>query len=121
MTERELRNLRRTDLLELLLEQSKENERLRRELAQAKAQLEDRAIRMESTGSLAEAALALSGVFDAAQQASELYLENIRIQNQKAEDFENRLRSRLQNLCGLCPIWNIVFDLEQAEKQETTE
>lgn len=117
MTEKELKRLRRADLLELLLEQSRENERLRRELAQAQAQLADRAIRMESSGSLAEAALALTGVFDAAQQACDLYLENIRLQHQEAESYVNNVRSRLQDLCGACPVWNTIFEPEQTEQE----
>lgn len=121
MTEKELKRLRRVDLLELLLEQSQENERLRRELAQAQAQLEDRAIRIESSGSLAEASLALSGVFDAAQQACELYLENIRLQNQEAEAYINNVRCQLQELCGSCPVWHTIFEPEQTEQQEMIE
>ena len=41
-------------------------------------QLEDRRIRLEKTGSIAEAALALSGVFEAAQKAADLYIQSVR-------------------------------------------
>ena len=40
MTDKELRRLSRTDLLEMLLEQSKEVERLQQELAEDRQQLE---------------------------------------------------------------------------------
>jgi hypothetical protein len=33
---------------------------------------------LENAGSIAEAALQLTGIFDKAQQAAELYLENVR-------------------------------------------
>ena len=60
MTERELRRLSRTDLLELLLEQRKENEKLRCLLDQAEARLTDRTIQIDNAGSIAEASLQLS-------------------------------------------------------------
>ena len=78
MTEKELRRLSRMDLLEMLLEQSKEVERLQKELETVKKQLEDRRIMEQDAGSIAEAALRLNKVFEAAQQAADQYLENIR-------------------------------------------
>ena len=81
MTEKELRRLSRMDLLEMLLEQSKEVERLQTELETVKKQLNDRRIMEQEAGSIAEAALRLNKVFEAAQQAADQYLENIRIQS----------------------------------------
>ena len=78
MTEKELRRLSRTDLLEMLLEQSKEVQRLQQELEETKQKLE--------AGSIAEAALRINKVFEAAQQAADQYLENIR---QHADRREN--------------------------------
>lgn len=78
MTERELRKLSRADLLELLLEETKENEKLRIQLEQAQEQLADRRILIENAGSIAEAALQLNGVFQAAEEAAAQYLENVR-------------------------------------------
>lgn len=78
MTDRELRKLSRQDLLELLLQESRENERLRGELEEANRQLADRKIAIDSVGSIAEAALELNGVFRAAEKAAAQYVENIR-------------------------------------------
>lgn len=77
MTNKELKKLSRRELLEMLLDQSKEVERLRRELKEAKRQLNDRRILIENAGSIAEAALKLNKVFEAAQDAANQYLENI--------------------------------------------
>ena len=77
MTDKQLRKLSRGDLLELLLIQTKENERLRAELEQANAQLEDRRLRVNKAGSIAKAALEINGVMEAAQAAANQYLENI--------------------------------------------
>lgn len=77
MTEKELRRLSRMDLLEMLLEQSREVERLQTELETVKKQLQDRRIMEQEAGSIAEAALRLNKVFEAAQQAADQYLENV--------------------------------------------
>lgn len=78
MTDRELKKLSRADLLELLVLESKENERLRGELKQMQEKLDSRVIEIENAGSIAEAALRINGVFQAAERAAEQYLENIR-------------------------------------------
>ena len=77
MTPKDLRRLKRNDLLEMLLELSEENELLRKENEKLQKRLDERLIAVESCGSLAEAALQLSGVFQAAQSACDLYKENI--------------------------------------------
>lgn len=82
MTEKELQKLNRAELLELFLEQCRRNEALEKELAEVKAQLEEKNLKIEQAGSLAEASLALTNVFEEAQKAADLYLENIR---QRAE------------------------------------
>jgi len=77
MTEKDLKRLGRAELLELLLVQTREVERLQNELAQARAQLDSRLITVQNAGNLAEAVLALNGVANAAQAAANQYLENI--------------------------------------------
>lgn len=69
MTPKELRRLRRSDLMEMLLQLSKENLQLRQDLEDAHRQLEEKQIKIEEAGSLAEAALRLNGIFEAAQAA----------------------------------------------------
>ncbi len=86
MTERELRRLSRAELLELLLAQTEENEQLKKRLQAAEAALSDRKIIMERAGTMAEAALQLNGVFEAADRAARQYLENIRRAAQEGGD-----------------------------------
>ena len=110
MTNKELQKLGRRELLQLLLNQAKDTERLTGELAEAQAQLQElnetyerlrdrlnhkderiheleaileeerekREVDLEDVGSIAEAALKLHGVFDAAQEAADFYLRSIR-------------------------------------------
>lgn len=77
MTTKELKRLTRAELLELLLAQTRESERLKERLEEAEAQLADRRIRLEKAGDLASAVLAINGVIDAAQAAAQQYLDNI--------------------------------------------
>lgn len=83
MTEKELRRLKRGDLLEMLLEQTREVERLQAELEETRKRLEDRRIMEMRSGSIAQAALELNKVFEAAQQAADQYLENVRLHADK--------------------------------------
>lgn len=86
MTDKELHKLKRSELLEIMLEQSKEITRLRKQVAQAEKQLKKRELAMTEIGSIAEASLALTEVFAEAQKAAGLYLENVeRICRQRAE------------------------------------
>lgn len=82
MTDKELRRLSRSELLEMLIAQTEENSQLKIRLKQAEAQLRDRRIEIDKAGSLAEAApqrclsggggrgAAVSGKYPADQQSA---------------------------------------------------
>ena len=78
MTDRELRRLSRSELLEMMISLTEENEKLKLRLEQVEAQLQDRRIMIDKAGSIAEAALQLNKVFEAADRAAQQYLENVR-------------------------------------------
>lgn len=120
MTDKELQKLGRRELLQLLLQQAKESERLGQQLAETEERLhqleetyerlrgrldskdaqirelkttlrterEKREVDMEDVGSIAEAALKLNGVFDAAQRAADQYLRSIRALYPAPDDME---------------------------------
>ncbi len=77
MTDKELRRLSRAELLEMLLAQVEENERLKARLEEAERALEDRRLSVSRAGSLAEASLQLNDVFAAADRAARQYVENV--------------------------------------------
>lgn len=99
MTDRELKKLSRTQLLEMLLAQSKEVARLRRELEEVQAQLEDRRIRLTESGNIAEAALKLSGVFETAQEAAERYLAEISAMRRDTQERCRMLEEQTRRNC----------------------
>lgn len=109
MTDKELRKLTRAELLELLLVQSRELDKLNTEVESLQQQLQKREIGLRQAGNIAEAALQLTGIFEAAQTAADLYLENVRTPNKMLEDTEAQCR---ELLCStretVHQIWEIV-------------
>ena len=77
MTDQELKKLNRVQLLELLLAATRENEQLHARQEELERRLQSRDIQLENAGSIAEAALSLNGVFEAAESAAAQYLENV--------------------------------------------
>lgn len=86
--QRELKKLSRTELLEMLLDITRENDALKAENTDLRAQLELKTIRLQESGSIAEAALKLNGIFEAAQQAADQYLCSVRARCDGGDDDE---------------------------------
>lgn len=80
---RDLRKLSRAELLEMLIAQSKEMELLKTQLQEAENKLENRRLIAEESGSIAQAAMQLNGVFEAAQRAADQYLESVRLRTER--------------------------------------
>lgn len=85
-----LKKLSRRELLEMLIAEEKRIDQLEKELAEAREALKDRTIKIETSGSIAEAALKLSGIFEAAQAAVDQYVENIERQRVKVGREDNQ-------------------------------
>lgn len=93
MTDKELRKLSRGELVEMLLQQSQEIRLLRKQLQSAEAALEKRIITILESGTMAEAALKLSGVFEAADMACQSYIENIQRMSNEMEEKHEKTQS----------------------------
>lgn len=109
MTEKELRKLKRAELLEMLIEQGKTMAVLREELEVANKKLTDRRIALEEAGNIAEASLQINGVFVAAHAAAQHYLENIQ---RLSEQQESICKERESKSIAQC---------EEREKQVTAQ
>ena len=104
MTEKELHKLNRYQLLELLIMQTQEVETLREQLANLTEQQQQQELRIADLGSVAEASLQLSGVFEAAQDAADRYVEAARKQaedivaqaTRQAEEMLRRAENKLE-------------------------
>lgn len=86
MNYKELRRMSRRDLLEMLLNLTKENERLQKENEDLEEKLRNRTVTIQEAGSVAEAALQLNGVFQTAQDAADQYLLNMQQRCQRMEE-----------------------------------
>jgi len=94
MDKKELGKLSRKELLELMLSQSKEIDRLKEEIASLKEASRSREMLIKRAGTMAEASLLLSGVFEAADLAAKDYLENLK---QMEGDVELRRQAILED------------------------
>ena len=71
MADRELRRMHRAELIEIIYALKQHEDQLKAQNAALTAQLQDRQLRLESAGSIAQAALELNNVFAAAQAAAD--------------------------------------------------
>lgn len=109
MMDRELKKMKRPELLEILLRQNREIERLRQELESVKRQLADRQIQISEVGSLAEAALKLNSVFEAADAACRQYVDNIESRSRQQEQICREMERKTKEACDKM--------IEQAQRQ----
>ncbi|MBP3708447.1 MAG: DNA repair protein [Clostridia bacterium] len=86
MGKNSLRKLSREELLNMLIELTEENKLLKQKLHNAENELNDRVIKIKNAGSIAQAALELNGIFEAAQKAADQYLESIKVTDSQAKE-----------------------------------
>ena len=96
MNSKEAKKLTRAELLELLIEQTEENQRLTQKITRLEETLAQRLLVMERSGSIAEAALSLSGVFTKAQDAADRYLLSIQKKQEEAQALLAQAKQRSQ-------------------------
>lgn len=108
MTDKELRKLKKNELMQLLYEQQLRIEELEEALKKAESELNDKRVRIAESGSIAEAALKLTEIFEEAQKAADIYLSSIRdtereVKEEKKEEGEKETEvlSRLLRNPGL--------------------
>lgn len=82
---KELRKMKKTELLEIMLKQGEEIDRLRArveeletEVAEKEAEMERHEFEIQKFGSIAEASLQVTDIFQEAEKAARIYLENLR-------------------------------------------
>ena len=97
MKQVDLRGLSRGELLELLVQQGEEMEQLQQRLTECEIQLQDKKLALTEAGTIAEAAMRVNGVFEAAQTAATQYLENIQeLVDEQKEQTESAHQMRIQ-------------------------
>ena len=85
MAEKELRKMRRNELIDIIYALQEQMEQVAAERDTYKKQLGDRQIHIEKAGSIADAAVALNHLFEVAQSTADQYLDYIYAANAEAE------------------------------------
>ncbi|MBQ6492584.1 MAG: hypothetical protein IJI92_01780 [Erysipelotrichaceae bacterium] len=78
MKDKSLSKLSRIELLNILYEQQKRIEELEKENSELNQKLEDKQLKLKNIGSIADASLSLTKIFEEAQRAADLYLYNVK-------------------------------------------
>ncbi len=97
MTEKELRKLSRVDLLQIIVDLNNENLELIQKKEELTNKLNNKDITITEAGSIAQAALQLSGVFTAAEEAATQYLDNIKKLNDNKKEIEENARKQAED------------------------
>lgn len=116
MNDKELKKLNRKELLEILVSQANLIESLEKELEEVKKELNNRSIVLREAGSIAEASLKLSGIFEKAQEVADQYLNSI-IENKDILIINNdRMENEFKEINKLKDIKNDYKMIEKIKK-----
>lgn len=85
MTDKEFKRLTRSQLIDIIYQLQLREKELVAENQKMKIELEDKRIRMQQAGNIAEAVLGINNVMQAAQNAAEQYLDEIRTMRAETE------------------------------------
>ena len=94
MTDQELRKLKRDELLQIMIAQSKRIAVLKKRLDAAEKKLASRELALQETGNIAEASLKLNKIFEDAQAAADQYLYNVKRMAQKELQRQGLVRGK---------------------------
>ena len=86
MTDKEFKRLSRAQLIDIIYQFQLKQDELTAENERLTKALEDKRIRISEAGNIAEASLALNSVMKSAQDAADLYLEEIRIMRDEMKE-----------------------------------
>lgn len=98
MADRELRRMSRTELIEIIYALKQSEDALKAENAALTAQLQDRQLHLQKAGSIAQAALELNHVFEAAQAAADEYLISVRDADIDADKIRARANAEAEQI-----------------------
>ncbi len=90
--------MNRTELIEIIYALQQNEKSLRAENEALTRRLEDRNIRIEQAGSIAEAALSLNHIFEDAQNAAEQYRFSLQSAYGQADEIVEQARSEAEQI-----------------------
>lgn len=96
MAEKELRRMSREELVEIIYAMQQKQQELEKQNQDLQAKLEERTLKWQNAGSLAEAALSLNHVFEAAQAAADQYLASVQAGQDEANARAEEIKAQAQ-------------------------
>ena len=96
MTDKEFKRLSRSQLIDIIYQLQLKQEELTAENEKLSKELADKRLRVREAGNIAEAALEIHNVMQAAQDAASHYLEEIRNIREQTEENCRRLLEKAQ-------------------------
>ena len=84
MLHKELKKLSRRELIEVIYQLKQSEQKLLEQVAALEEELQERRIRIDAAGSIAEAAVDITNIFGAAQITADLYLHEIAAMKEEA-------------------------------------
>ena len=96
MTDKEFKRLSRAQLIEIIYQLQLQIDKLNEEKQALENELEDKRLRLQSAGNIAEAALEINDCFRSAQNAAEQYLNEIKAIREEAEAERQRILANAQ-------------------------
>jgi hypothetical protein len=97
MIHKELRKLNRRELIDIIYQMKKNEQQLQEKITALEAAREEKRLRISKAGSVAEAAVAITNVLNAAQEAADLYLHEIACMKADAEREYERIIAQARN------------------------
>lgn len=94
MTDKEFRKLKRSDLISIIYEYQKREDEFTEQIESLKSELENKNLKIEKAGSIADAVVGLNNIFETAQKTADEYLEQVRLAN---EDTEKKAAEIIKN------------------------
>ena len=91
MTDKEFKRLSRAQLIEIIYQLQLQIDKLNEEKQALENKLEDKRLRLQSAGNIAEAALEINDCFRSAQNAAEQYLNEIKAIREETDTERQRI------------------------------
>lgn len=98
MTEKDLRHLSRADLVDIIYELGKQNQQKAAACQKLQDALNKREIILSNAGSIAEAAMQINGVMEAAQAAAVQYVLSLQAANDQIEQMLAEARAERERI-----------------------
>ena len=96
MTDKEFKRLSRAQLIDIIYKLQLEIDKVNEEKQELERKLEDKRLRLQSAGNIAEAALEINDCFRSAQNAAEQYLNEIKAIREETEAERQRILAQAQ-------------------------